>query len=115
MTSVVPEAGAAHVSRSTKASRAFGGVAIAGAIVLATLPTWGDASTMRKMVELLTLVAVAQIWNLLAGFAGVKRFGHRQGVIAQSRVPTLRPLGRPLGGFAGMALNAGVGRAQACR
>ncbi len=76
-TTTTTAAATIRVSRSTTASRIFGVVALAGLVALVTLPKWGDASTMRKMVELLTLVAVAQIWNLLAGFAGVVSVGQQ--------------------------------------
>ena len=39
------------------------------------MPSWGEPSTQRKMVELFTLLALAQMWNLLAGFAGVVSVG----------------------------------------
>jgi branched-chain amino acid transport system permease protein len=65
------------VRRSTLASRIFGVVALLAVVVLALLPTFAEASTKFKMVELLTLVAIAQMWNLLAGFAGVVSVGQQ--------------------------------------
>ena len=65
------------VRRSTLASRIFGVVALVAIVVLALLPTFAEASTQRKMVELLTLIALAQMWNLLAGFAGVVSVGQQ--------------------------------------
>jgi branched-chain amino acid transport system permease protein len=65
------------VRRSTTASRIFGIVALVAIIVLALLPTFAEASTEFKMVELLTLIALAQMWNLLAGFAGVVSVGQQ--------------------------------------
>jgi branched-chain amino acid transport system permease protein len=67
----------ARVKRSTTASMVFGVVALLGIAVLAALPTWGSASIMRKMVEFFTFVALAQMWNLLAGFAGVVSVGQQ--------------------------------------
>jgi branched-chain amino acid transport system permease protein len=72
-----PKPGAARVKRSTPASIVFSFVALATVIVLITLPTWGSVSVMRKMVGLLTFVALAQMWNLLAGFAGVVSVGQQ--------------------------------------
>ena len=46
-------------------------------VILAFLPSWGSISLQRKMVELLTLVALAVMWNLLAGFAGVVSVGQQ--------------------------------------
>jgi len=65
------------VHRSTTASRIFGIVALVAIVVLALLPTFAEASTEFKMVELLTLIALAQMWNLLAGFAGVVSVGQQ--------------------------------------
>ena len=65
------------VRRSTTASRIFGVAALVAIVVLALLPTFAEASTEVKMVELLTLVALAQMWNLLAGFAGVVSVGQQ--------------------------------------
>ena len=65
------------VIRSTPLSRGFSVVALLAVVGLAFLPAWSNASTMRKMVELLTFVALAQMWNLLAGFAGVVSVGQQ--------------------------------------
>jgi branched-chain amino acid transport system permease protein len=67
----------ARVKRSTLASQIFGVIALVCVIGLITLPIWGSASVMRKMVEFLTFVALAQMWNLLAGFAGVVSVGQQ--------------------------------------
>ena len=55
----------------------FAVVALAGVVVLAFMPSWGEPATQRKMVELFTLLALAQMWNLLAGFAGVVSVGQQ--------------------------------------
>jgi branched-chain amino acid transport system permease protein len=65
------------VRRSTLASRIFGVVALVAIVVLVLLPTFAEASMEFKMVELLTLIALAQMWNLLAGFAGVVSVGQQ--------------------------------------
>jgi branched-chain amino acid transport system permease protein len=66
-----------RVVRGTAASRVFAVVAILGLVVLAALPSWGSVSLQRKMVELFTLLALAVMWNLLAGFAGVVSVGQQ--------------------------------------
>lgn len=66
-----------RVVRGTVASKVFAVVAIAGVVVLAALPSWGSISLQRKMVELFTLLALAVMWNLLAGFAGVVSVGQQ--------------------------------------
>ncbi len=65
------------VTRGTTTSRIFAVVAVLGVAGLAAMPSWGEPSTQRKMVELLTLLALAQMWNLLAGFAGVVSVGQQ--------------------------------------
>ena len=55
----------------------FAAVALLGVAALAAMPSWGEPSTQRKMVELFTLLALAQMWNLLAGFAGVVSVGQQ--------------------------------------
>jgi branched-chain amino acid transport system permease protein len=42
-----------------------------------TLPTWGDASTMRILVEFIALLVLAQMWNFLAGYAGLVSIGQQ--------------------------------------
>jgi branched-chain amino acid transport system permease protein len=65
------------VRRSTLVSRVFGMISLVAIVVLVLLPTFAEASTKFKMVELLTLIAIAQMWNLLAGFAGVVSVGQQ--------------------------------------
>ena len=67
----------ARVRRSTTASRIFGVAALGLSILLVTLPKWGELATQRKIVELMMLIALAQMWNLLAGFGGVVSVGQQ--------------------------------------
>jgi branched-chain amino acid transport system permease protein len=66
-----------RVERATKASRVF---ALVAAVILATLvslPWWGDAGDMRLIAEMAYYVALAQLWNLLAGYAGLVSVGQQ--------------------------------------
>jgi branched-chain amino acid transport system permease protein len=45
--------------------------------VMAFLPSWGSPGLERKMIELFTLVSLAQMWNLLAGYAGIVSVGQQ--------------------------------------
>ncbi len=66
-----------HVKRGTRASRA---AAVTGLLLLAglaTLPAWGPSGTMKLLIEFLTLLALAQMWNLLAGYAGLISIGQQ--------------------------------------
>jgi branched-chain amino acid transport system permease protein len=67
----------ARVRRGTTASTLFGIVALVIVAGLVTLPQWGQPATQRKLVELMMLIALAQMWNLLAGFGGVVSVGQQ--------------------------------------
>jgi branched-chain amino acid transport system permease protein len=66
-----------RVERSTRASRisavAFGVILVA----LATLPFWGGPGDMRLVAEMSYFLALAQLWNLLAGYAGLVSVGQQ--------------------------------------
>jgi branched-chain amino acid transport system permease protein len=65
------------VERATRASRiatAGAGMAVA---VGASLPFWSDAGTMRLLVEFFCFLALAQMWNLLAGYGGLVSIGQQ--------------------------------------
>lgn len=65
------------VIRSTRASR---GGAVAGILLLlflAAAPWWADRATMRLLVEIFYILALAQMWNLLAGYAGLVSVGQQ--------------------------------------
>jgi branched-chain amino acid transport system permease protein len=65
------------VERTTRASRAG---AVVGALVLAglmALPLTREAGLMRMVVELIALLVLAQMWNLLAGYAGLVSIGQQ--------------------------------------
>jgi branched-chain amino acid transport system permease protein len=66
-----------RIVRTTAATRVFIGLAVVGIVVLATLPQWGTAANQLKFVELLVLIALAQMWNLLAGYAGLVSVGQQ--------------------------------------
>jgi branched-chain amino acid transport system permease protein len=66
-----------RIERGTRASRV---AAVAGLLLLAglaTLPAWGGSGIMKLLIEFLTLLALAQMWNLLAGFAGLVSIGQQ--------------------------------------
>lgn len=65
------------VEHATTSSRI--GVALIGAalIVLVVAPLWGDRQTLRLLAEIFTYVALASLWNLLAGYAGLVSVGQQ--------------------------------------
>jgi len=66
-----------RVERATRASHAFAAVAAPALVALAVLPWWGDAGWMRLVGEMAYYVALAQLWNLLAGYAGLVSVGQQ--------------------------------------
>jgi branched-chain amino acid transport system permease protein len=65
------------VERATRESRAFAVFLIAGVVGLASLPYWGGSGTMRLVSEMAYYLALAQLWNLLAGYAGLVSVGQQ--------------------------------------
>ena len=48
-----------------------------GLAVLASLPYWADSGTTRLIAEMAYYLALAQLWNLLAGYAGLVSVGQQ--------------------------------------
>jgi len=65
------------VARGSTASRVFAVALVVVTVAMATMPSWAEGGTQRKMVELFALISMAQMWNLLAGFAGVVSVGQQ--------------------------------------
>jgi branched-chain amino acid transport system permease protein len=66
-----------QIEHATRSSR-IGVAAIAVAlVVLALAPFWGDRATLRLLAEIFTFVALASLWNLLAGYAGLVSVGQQ--------------------------------------
>jgi branched-chain amino acid transport system permease protein len=64
----------------TRANAARLGLCATVVVILALAPSWATLGQLRNLVELLTLLAIAQMWNLLAGYAGLVSIG-QQGYI----------------------------------
>ena len=65
------------VERYTRTSRVALPIAAAIVIGAATVPAWGSSNIMKQSVTLLTLIALSQMWNLLAGYAGLVSVGQQ--------------------------------------
>lgn len=65
------------VQRSTRASRLGGVVFVIGVGVLAAAPALFVNSALRTLVQFFYLLALAQMWNLLAGYAGLVSIGQQ--------------------------------------
>jgi len=66
-----------RVERGTRASRIFALIALPLAVALIAMPWWGDAGEMRLVGEMAYYLALAQLWNLLAGYAGLVSVGQQ--------------------------------------
>ena len=63
-----------HASRSSRIGVAVFAVAL---IALATAPAWGGRDDLRLLSEIYAYVALASLWNLLAGYAGLVSVGQQ--------------------------------------
>ncbi len=66
-----------HITRATSASRIAGFVAIALVLLLLATPWWGSVATMRLIGEMMIYLALASLWNLLAGYTGLVSVGQQ--------------------------------------
>ncbi len=66
-----------RVEHATRSSHA-GTVLLAGVLVLlAAAPAWGGRDDLRLLSEIYAYVALASLWNLLAGYAGLVSVGQQ--------------------------------------
>ena len=66
-----------RVEHATPSSRVGVAVIATAILVLAAAPAWGDRATLRLLAEIFTYVALASLWNLLAGYAGLVSVGQQ--------------------------------------
>jgi branched-chain amino acid transport system permease protein len=66
-----------RVEQATPSSR-IGLAVFAGLVlILAAAPWWGDRQNLRLLAEIYAYVALASLWNLLAGYAGLVSVGQQ--------------------------------------
>lgn len=66
-----------RIERATRASRIGAVVALAFTAGVLSLPWWGDRADIRLFTEILYTLALAQSWNLLAGYGGLISVGQQ--------------------------------------
>ena len=66
-----------RVSRATASSRIGAAVVLAALVVLAAAPVWTGPDVLRLLVEVFVYAALASLWNLLAGYAGLVSVGQQ--------------------------------------
>ncbi|MFO1121977.1 MAG: branched-chain amino acid ABC transporter permease [Hyphomicrobiales bacterium] len=108
----------AAIVRSTRASRVAAVLAIVLGAVLVLAPWWGSTATLRLIGEIMVYIALASLWNLLAGYAGLVSVGQQAyvGVGVYVMVSAALFLGIhpyfavPLAGLAAVVLALPVGK-----
>ena len=67
----------ARVQRATPSSRIAMSLCVIVLVGLVTMPWWASSGNIRWAIELSCYVAIAQMWNLLAGYAGLVSVGQQ--------------------------------------
>ena len=65
------------VSRWSRTATGFTGVAAVAVVILAAVPYFAGGPAEAPLITLLTFVAMASMWNLLAGYAGLVSVGQQ--------------------------------------
>jgi branched-chain amino acid transport system permease protein len=63
-----------HANRSSRIGTAIVAVAL---VALAAAPWWADRASLRLLAEIYAYVALASLWNLLAGYSGLVSVGQQ--------------------------------------
>lgn len=63
-----------HADRSSRVGMTVFAIAV---LALVVAPYWGDRATLRTLTEVFSYIALASLWNLLAGYAGLVSIGQQ--------------------------------------
>jgi branched-chain amino acid transport system permease protein len=74
---ITPMPALVSVRRQTVSGRIAMVLGIGVLIAIATMPWWASQGRIRDVVQLCCYIAVAQMWNLLGGYAGVVSVGQQ--------------------------------------
>jgi len=66
-----------RVATGTRASFVTGALAVVVVVGLIVAPSFVSRGTLKELFFVLTLIALAQYWNLLAGYAGILSIGQQ--------------------------------------
>jgi branched-chain amino acid transport system permease protein len=108
----------ATITRTTSASRFAAVIAMVLIAVLLAAPWWGATSTLRLLGEFMVYLALASLWNLLAGYTGLVSVGQQAYVglgsyvlVALAMFLGLHPLlAVPIAGLAAVLVALPVGK-----
>ncbi|GAA3070853.1 branched-chain amino acid ABC transporter permease [Rhizobium viscosum] len=67
----------ARVDRHTLSSKVAQTIAVLVLVAMLAMPWWASSGGIRWAIELSCLIAIAQMWNLLAGYAGLVSVGQQ--------------------------------------
>ena len=98
-----------RVAHANTSSRIGTAIVLAAIAALIAAPWWADRASLRLLAEIYAYVALASLWNLLAGYAGLVSVGQQAYVglgayvlFALATLMGLHPLAAiPLAGIAG--------------
>jgi branched-chain amino acid transport system permease protein len=68
---------AVRIERSTRSSRIFAGAGVLLLVFLIAAPFFSDRSELYLLVEIFSYLALASLWNLLAGYTGLVSIGQQ--------------------------------------
>ena len=105
-----------RVEHSNRASRIGLAIVSCALIALAAAPWWADRASLRLLAEIYAYVALASLWNLLAGYAGLVSVGQQAYVgfgayvlFALAMLAGVHPLvAIPIAGFAAAVVSVPV-------
>jgi branched-chain amino acid transport system permease protein len=66
-----------HVEHATRSSRIGSAVLVIAFLVLAAAPAFAGRDDLRLLAEIFAYIALASLWNLLAGYAGLVSVGQQ--------------------------------------
>lgn len=108
----------ATITRSTTTSRTAAICAVVLIAILAIAPWWGSTATLRLIGEMMVYLALASLWNLLAGYTGLVSVGQQAYVglgayalVSLTMLAGIHPiLAIPMAGIAAVIIALPVGR-----
>jgi branched-chain amino acid transport system permease protein len=108
----------ATITRSTATSRMAAICAVVLIAILAVAPWWGSTATLRLIGEMMVYLALASLWNLLAGYTGLVSVGQQAYVglgaymlVSLTMLLGIHPiLAIPMAGIAAVIIALPVGR-----
>lgn len=76
-TNLPVEPPAARVQTQTLSGTIAMAIGVALLVLLVSMPWWAHQGTIRSVVELCCYIAIAQMWNLMAGYGGLVSVGQQ--------------------------------------